>query len=97
MAETNIAPLCRDFVRLVEQHMRDTGKTMYEAINDISHTVASHAGYHVRDPLHDAKDAVSDLMARHANLDWTMAVQSVAMSQGWDEKILMDRLRGHFS
>lgn len=40
--------------------------------------------------------AVRDTMARHPEIDWTMAAQSVAMSSGRDERAVLDIVREEF-
>ncbi len=40
---------------------------------------------------------VRDLMTRHTDLDWTCAVQSVAMEIGWNEQELLEDLAEEFS
>ena len=39
---------------------------------------------------------VRDLMTRHTDLDWTCAVQSVAMQIGWNEQELLEDLAPDF-
>lgn len=39
---------------------------------------------------------VRDKLSRHPDIDWTSAVQSVAMEIGWNEFELMDDLRDAF-
>lgn len=41
-------------------------------------------------------DDIQDLMARHDDLDWTMAAQSVAMNHGMNEQELIEDFREFF-